>query len=158
MLSNEEYMQERFPIPLVENTCSFVAHQGKNKGRQCGKASTYERACSTHKREYMDAIGARDFERFVAGEIPLVISFFINGEEIPNDLSVSLSNALPEDFPNEFPKDLPIADTCPVCYTKEVGCILGCRHVICKDCLKKLQERVCPTCRTYIDVSLIKSL
>lgn len=44
---------------------------------------------------------------------------------------------------------------CPVCYeTFEHGelCWLECLHRLCKQCLKKLERKVCPLCRKEIDM------
>ena len=44
---------------------------------------------------------------------------------------------------------------CPICYEKaaEDDCqVLECTHSLCKNCLSKLRQRICPLCRASINI------
>lgn len=41
-------------------------------------------------------------------------------------------------------------DNCCICYDEYDLCITQCKHIICKDCSKKLENDSCPMCRTNL--------
>ena len=68
-----------------------------------------------------------------------------NGEE---DDEVTLNDG-------DYPKDTPLSDECVVCFENDRLLITGCRHVVCSECIVKINGK-CPVCREPIRKSLIK--
>ena len=58
--------------------------------------------------------------------------------------------------PTDFPKDIKLAEECQICLEKPLRLVLGCRHVVCSQCISKI--KTCPICRQEIQISLVKSL
>jgi hypothetical protein len=60
-------------------------------------------------------------------------------------------------IPATFPLEIEPDNECPVC--ADVGAellSLGCRHIVCDSCLRKLPQRSCPTCREPIAMRLVR--
>jgi hypothetical protein len=60
---------------------------------------------------------------------------------------------IPEKFPEDFQET---DDVCPICTESPEILVLGCRHVMCGDCLNMLPAKNCPKCRHPIDMALVK--
>ena len=60
---------------------------------------------------------------------------------------------IPEKFPEDFCET---DDVCPICTESPEILVLGCRHVMCGDCLNMLPAKNCPKCRHPIDMALVK--
>jgi len=54
----------------------------------------------------------------------------------------------------EYPEDNQVADECAICFEETKLLITGCRHVVCSECIVKVEK--CPVCREPIVKSLIK--
>lgn len=62
-----------------------------------------------------------------------------------------------EPIPTTFPLEIEPDNECPVC--ADIGSdllSLGCRHIVCDSCLRKLPQRSCPTCREPIAMRLVR--
>ena len=58
--------------------------------------------------------------------------------------------------PIVFPKDIELAKECSVCIETESMLVLGCRHVVCTQCISKIDK--CPVCRQELRIDLVKSI
>jgi hypothetical protein len=89
-------------------------------------------------------IGRSDME--AAGQAQLEERFALNTEVHP----------LTELTPIVFPKDIELAKECSVCIETESMLVLGCRHVVCTQCISKIDK--CPVCRQELRIDLVKSI
>ena len=73
---------------------------------------------------------------------------FFRFYETPTDTIV-----IPEKFPEDFQET---DDVCPICTVCPEILVLGCRHIMCCECLNMLPIKNCPKCRHPIDMALVK--
>ena len=123
---------------------------------------------------YIFAICNQKCERDYVHDTPKHIFYIIYSsmtmgmnDGIPQNIptvSIPLEKTFPQNIPTvsvpletTFPLDIDLETLCPVCYKKIDLCVLGCRHVICKQCLFMLPTpRSCTQCRKNIDLELIR--
>ena len=106
----------------------------------------YELYASQRIREIQEGSDESDEES--DDEIPENILMFASDPE-------TMGQTLEEPKPLEdYPEDNPLADECAICFEKTKLLITRCRHVVCSECIVKVEK--CPVCREPIVKSLIK--
>jgi hypothetical protein len=61
-----------------------------------------------------------------------------------------------EPIPTSFPLEIDPCHECPVCQECTNLLSLGCRHIVCDSCIRKLEQKTCPTCREPITMRLVR--
>jgi hypothetical protein len=61
-----------------------------------------------------------------------------------------------EPIPTSFPVEIEPYHECPVCQECTNLLSLGCRHIVCDSCIRKLEQKTCPTCREPITMRLVR--
>lgn len=61
-----------------------------------------------------------------------------------------------EPIPTSFPLEIEPYHECPVCQECTNLLSLGCRHIVCDSCIRKLEQKTCPTCREPITMRLVR--
>ena len=61
-----------------------------------------------------------------------------------------------EPIPTSFPLEIEPCHECPVCQECTNLLSLGCRHIVCDSCIRKLEQKTCPTCREPITMRLVR--
>jgi hypothetical protein len=61
-----------------------------------------------------------------------------------------------EPIPTSFPLEIEPCHECPVCQECTNLLSLGCRHILCDSCIRKLEQKTCPTCREPITMRLVR--
>jgi hypothetical protein len=65
---------------------------------------------------------------------------------------------IPPPPPPEIPDATSPETACCICLVKKVNRCLPCGHTLCSECLPKLTECSCPTCRTAFKMETVKPL
>ena len=104
-----------------------------------------------------------DYEQFVSREltgqrIARFTRFLVTAEQVDRPRAIRLiQTTSPAVIPSRknYPEDIPLSDECVVCLENNSLLITGCRHIVCSNCMEKINGK-CPVCREPICESLIK--
>jgi hypothetical protein len=111
-------------------------------------------AISATKRDWMNRLVIFLCALLFNFQIGFACFFFVEFFELENLYKTPTPTiVIPEKFPEDFCET---DDVCPICTESPEILVLGCRHVMCGDCLNMLPSKNCPKCRHPIDMALVK--
>jgi hypothetical protein len=61
-----------------------------------------------------------------------------------------------EPVPDSFPLEIEPDTECSICQECSDLLSLGCRHIVCNSCIRKLSQKICPQCREPITMRLVR--
>ena len=155
-------MASQFPPQEVQNQCCFVASRGPNRGRQCGKVCCERPTSATENGQFFPvcishvAKWRENRENMARRERQIQFIMQIIADQIATNRPVAIDET-PIPLFDKIPHSIEISKNCCVCDRNEQLLLLPCQHTTCYECFTKI-ERKCPTCRSKIDMKLVKKV